>query len=306
MKSFIHPLMLLLALSAPPTFGSDFPEFLTKFKAFENNPVFRAGNPGEWDEAIRERGWILKEGEDYYLWYTGYRLPEDSVKHLGLATSKDGIHWTRDPHNPIYSDSWVEDMTVVRRGETYYMFAEGRDDEMQLLSSTDKIHWNHLGKIEIRKVDGSPISPGPFGTPTVYGEGDDWWLFYERNDEAIWVARSEDLLSWKNVRDDPVLLPGPDAYDKEMIAMNQVMKIGDRYYATYHGLKANTRPQEWTTNLATSADLLNWEKYENNPILEDNKSSGIFVNDGERLRLYTMHPEVCLHFSEGDLPKIEK
>jgi NDP-sugar pyrophosphorylase family protein len=32
---------------------------------------------------------------------------------LGLATSRDGIHWARDPENPIFAGSWVEDVCVV-------------------------------------------------------------------------------------------------------------------------------------------------------------------------------------------------
>ncbi len=60
---------------------------------------------------------------------------------LGYATSSDGIHWTRDPRNPIYRGHWVEDMMVVKQGDTYYMFAEGQDDYAQLFTSPDKINW---------------------------------------------------------------------------------------------------------------------------------------------------------------------
>jgi len=31
--------------------------------------------------------------------------------------------------------------------------------------------------------------------------------------------------------------------------------------------------------------------------MKENKSSGIIVDDGKQYRLYTMHPEVCLHTS---------
>lgn len=39
-----------------------------------------------------------------------------------------------------------------------------------------------------------------------------------------------------------------------------------------------------------------WKKYGQNPIMEQNKSSGILVHDGEKYRLYTMRPEVAVHF----------
>jgi hypothetical protein len=53
----------------------------------------------------------------------------------------------------------------------------------------------------------------------------------------------------------------------------------------------------WTTNVAVSDDLRTWHKYALNPILprELNRSSGIVIPDGDKFRLYTMHPEVWLH-----------
>jgi hypothetical protein len=49
--------------------------------------------------------------------------------------------------------------------------------------------------------------------------------------------------------------------------------------------------------VATSTDLVRWEKYPGNPLqpVAENKSSGIVVHDGEKFRLYTMHPAVYLH-----------
>lgn len=275
-----------------------FPPELTKFETYSNNPVFTAHGPGNWDQAIRERGWILNEEGVYHMWYTGYGLPDSSPKKLGYATSQDGITWARYPQNPIYSDHWIEDMMVVRAGATYYMFAEGLNDEAQLLTSTDRVHWTRQGKLTIHSHDGAPLSPGPYGTPTGYYEKDAWYLFYERNDEAVWLATSRDLKTWTNVQDEPVLTPGPDTYDREMIALNQIVKHDGYYYAYYHGLKADAEPQEWTTNIAASSDLLHWKKYDGNPILGENKSSGILVMNGDEFRMYTMHPEVCLHLSK--------
>ncbi|HEY3394880.1 MAG TPA: hypothetical protein VGK58_19405, partial [Lacipirellulaceae bacterium] len=40
-----------------------------------------------------------------------------------------------------------------------------------------------------------------------------------------------------------------------------------------------------------------WQKYSGNPIVEDNKSSGIIVLDGQAYRLYTMHEQVDVFYS---------
>jgi beta-1,2-mannobiose phosphorylase / 1,2-beta-oligomannan phosphorylase len=283
----------------PALFGAvgnqDFPAELVEFTPYEKNPVFEGRGPGFWDETIRERGWILKEDGVYHLWYTGYTFPESNSKKLGYATSSDGITWTRYPGNPIYAETWVEDMTVVKMGDTYYMFAEGEKDQAHLLTSKDRIHWTRQGKLDIRKHDGEPIPPGPFGTPAVIYDKDTWYLFYERDDVAIWLASSKDLKTWINVQDEPVINRGPREYDQAMIALDQVIKYEGKYYAYYHGLIPKSDPHDWTTNIATSTDLIHWEKYAGNPLISKDKSSPVLVQDGKEFRLYTMHPKVCLY-----------
>ena len=54
---------------------------------------------------------------------------------------------------------------------------------------------------------------------------------------------------------------------------------------------------EWSSDVAVSKDLVHWKKYPGNPIVGNDKSSPIVVNDGKSYRLYTMHPEVNLYFS---------
>ena len=307
---FFAGLVLLVGLSLaiscnrastanPETSSSNddvFPEELISFVPYQNNPVFTGTGENTWDHAIRERGYIVKEDDGYHMWYTGFRgNTKDPVMTLGYATSADGIEWTRFRGNPIFTESWVEDMMVVRRDSIYYMFAEGRNDIAHLLTSRDKITWTDHGSLNIRQTNGQPLSPGPYGTPTVYIEDDVWYLFYERNDEGIWLATSRDLKEWKNVQDQPVIKKGPESYDKYGVALNQVVKNGDRYYGYYHGTPTEDW-SVWNTNVAVSSDLMRWEKYKDNPILEENKSSGILVHDGERYRLYTMHDQVQLHF----------
>jgi sucrose-6-phosphate hydrolase SacC (GH32 family) len=290
-------LVLALAPAATklPTREDAFPLELVSFTADARNPIFTAAKPGEWDAKIRERGWIMRDGAGWKLWYTGYDGTADGIRLLGLATSPDGIHWTRYPGNPLIKDLWVEDMIVIRQGGTYYMFAEGAGDLAQLLTSADGIHWEPQGKLDVRYTNGKPLTPGPFGTPAVWHENGVWYLFYERMDQAIWLASSRDLKVWTNVQDAPVLNRGPEEHDEHMIALNQVFRYRGAYYAVYHGTGGETARRVWNTNLARSTDLIHWEKYPGNPIVRD-RSSGQFHFDGRRLRLYTTHDRVDLYW----------
>lgn len=286
--------------AAAPEATATFPAELVEFTPCAKNPIFTAEGPGHWDVKIRERGWILRDGEVWHLWFTGYDGTREGIKLLGHATSSDGLAWKRDAKNPVYSEHWVEDVMVVKHDGTFYMFSEGTGDRAQLLTSPDGVNWTRVGKLDVRYADGRPLSPGPFGTPTVFIEGDTWYLFYERGDQAVWLASSKDMKVWTNVRDEPVMRPGPESYDDNMIAFNQVIKHKGRYYASYHGSGDESSPKTWSSNLAVSDDLLHWEKYEHNPLLGDNQSSNLFVDDGTGIRLYSMHEAVRVY-----LPKTE-
>jgi len=268
-----------------------FPKELTSFDP-EGEVVFQ-GKPGAWDAHIRERGWIMHDGEGFRMYYTGYR-DKDGVRLLGTAKSTDGSLWTRDPSNPLVKDLWVEDMMVVRRGDLLHMFAEGKDDIAHRLTSRDGAEWRPEGSLDIRLKNGEKIPPGPYGTPTAWFEGGLWRLLYERSDRGVWLATSTDLKVYTNVQDEPVLLPGPEPYDRHMIALNQVIKYKGRYYAVYHGL-ADRETKRWTTNLAATTDFVHWTKYPKNPLVPGNRSSGILVETDEGWTLYTMHETVRRH-----------
>ena len=167
-----------------------FPSELVNFIPYKGNPVFSGADSAVWDEEIRERGYILKENDGYHMWYTGYKKDKPDTLFPGYATSPDGINWTRYIHNPIFHNSWTEDMMIVKSDSLYYMFAEGRGDTAHMLTSTDKIHWKDHGPLLILYTNGQPITPGPYGTPTVWIEDNTWYLFYERNDSAVcWLHR---------------------------------------------------------------------------------------------------------------------
>ncbi len=291
----------LLVLVSARTAGEDlFPGELVHFVPYEHNPVFRGTATDTWDRNIRERGCILRHDGKWHLWYTGYAGGRSAKKMLGYATSQDGLTWQRYADDPVFDKSWTEDVHVVYHDSTFYMVAEGRNDIPHMLTSADGINWTDAGKLDVRNVDGSPLSPGPYGTPTLWVEENDWYLFYERGDRGVWLAKSPDCRTWTNVQDEPVLERGPADYDRHAIALNQVFRYRGRYYAVYHGNADPNWKGPWTTCLAASDDLLEWKKYPGNPIVRTDNSSGQLIHDGKQFRLYTMHPDVRVYFPSDE------
>ncbi len=234
------------------------------------------------------------------MWYSGYNKSYNDSIYLGYATSTDGFQWERYSDRPIFDKGWTEDVFVVKQDSLYYMYAEGgKDDIAHYLTSPDGLNWQAGGDLIILKQNGDTIS-GPYGTPAVWIENGKWYLFYERDDRAIWLATSIDKKSWKNIQDEPVIQPGPEKYDAGAVAANQIVKYKGRYYLYYH---ASTNPNWadpnektwWTSNVAMSKDLIHWKKYPANPIVDGDHSSPILVPDGNKYRLYTMHNKVFVY-----------
>jgi beta-1,2-mannobiose phosphorylase / 1,2-beta-oligomannan phosphorylase len=281
--------------------GSEFAPEMVEFEPYKSNPVFTHGDSTAWDNMIRERGFILNEDSVYKMWYTGYKDDDTAIKYLGYATSKDGIHWQRYAGNPIYKDRWAEDMMIFKHEGKYHMYLEGYKDVAHLMISDDGITWKDQGDLKIVNTKGDTL-PGPYGTPTVYVEDEKWYLFYEINDSAIWLATSTDKINFKNVSDEPVLKPGPEKYDLGAVAVNQIVKHKGKYYLYYHASADpgwQTNAGAWNSNAAMSEDLIHWTKYPGNPLVDGDHSSPITVYDGQKMRLYTMHPEVWMYEGKG-------
>lgn len=285
---------LLVCCKNEPEFAPE----MVEFTSYAKNPVFTHGDTAAWDQVIRERGFILNEDSIYKLWYTGYKGTDTVIKYLGYATSTDGINWKRYQDSPIYNTRWTEDVNVFKIDGKYHMYAEGRNDISHLMLSDDGIHWQDQGDLKITTTKGDTV-PAPYGTPSAFVEDGKWYLFYERNDEAVWLATSTDKINWKNVSDEPVLKPGPEKYDLGAIAVNQIIKHKGKYYLYYHanadlGWRSNDEGG-WNSNAAMSTDLIHWKKYPGNPLVDGDHSSPIVVPDGDKMRLYTMHPEVWMY-----------
>jgi hypothetical protein len=83
------------ALSADQT-AADFPPELVDFVPYKVAPLLAGAGQDTWDRNIRERGYILREGDTWHLGYTGYNdarmaghfVGERSVSQIGLDFDK--------------------------------------------------------------------------------------------------------------------------------------------------------------------------------------------------------------------------
>jgi len=97
-----------------------------------NNPVLEPGVAGGWEGKWVWYPEVLFIDELYYMWYAGSNIGYWDLIEVGLATSPDGVEWTKHPQNPVLSPSpgmWdgarVECSSIKLIGDSLWMWYHG-------------------------------------------------------------------------------------------------------------------------------------------------------------------------------------
>lgn len=132
------------------------------------NPVL-SPTSGAWDAVAATSAEVTFDGTSYQMIYTGF---DGSTYAIGVATSADGLHWTKHALNPVLSKgalgSWDSQHAIscamaVHEG-VYYLFYQGETfGDLGLATSADGISWSKYG--------GNPVfsSTGSFENGIGYG-----------------------------------------------------------------------------------------------------------------------------------------
>lgn len=98
---------------------------------YSGNPIIPPGPPGSWDVQAQCAPYLTKRGNFFYLIYVG-RPGEDPITYIGVARSRDAIHWEKTPQNPILKPEaeWekisLSDPAVIEvHGKTYLYYYGG-------------------------------------------------------------------------------------------------------------------------------------------------------------------------------------
>lgn len=171
--------------------------------------VLTIGKPDAWDGGKFASGGVCKHEGVYYLFYPGLRvqpLPDQCTTPIGVARSKDLIHWEKYPGNPVlvpdgkqYDNSlqanWRDSSLVWdARARTWYAVicataagsgpAEKRGC-IALARSSDLLHWEYLPPL----VRTPRYTLGP-ELPFLIEQGGRWYLghsMYGRFYAQDWV-----------------------------------------------------------------------------------------------------------------------
>lgn len=165
------------------------------------SPIVKPGKKGSWDDKGTWTGDIIKKDSTYYLLYTGVCY-QDTIQRIGLATSKDLIHWKKHPDNPVSEPDPQYYLSNVTHG---YGHVAWRDPSFLLIDKSGWVYayicaqlpnkvWNKMG--------------------------------------CIGLVRSKDMIHWEAMPS--VYSPGTEVYHE----VPQVIKVKGKYLL-FFGSKVN-------------------------------------------------------------------
>ena len=263
------------------TNGNDLGNF-NNWNRWQENPVL-SGTPSAWDAFWVHPHSIIDNGGTLYLYYGGSPdFATGSPNKTGLATSADGITWSKSGSNPIVSpgasgawdDTRIDHFTVLKEGSNWYAWyaGDGGDGVWKIgyATSNNGISWTKYGSNPVITRMGATWESGGVIPSCVFKEGSTYYMIYwgytDGSDNTTWkigLATSVDRITWVKSDSNPVFAGDTGEWDDGVLDCH-VVKIGSTYYMFYQG---NTSDQNNSAiGLATSTDLITWTRDADNPI----------------------------------------
>ena len=99
-----------------------------KLLKYKGNPILSPKADSSWENLVTCNPGVIYDNGTFYMLYRAAGDDEDHVIRFGLATSKDGFHFTRMSAEPAFGPSLdgpdsgcVEDPRIVKFGDTFYI-----------------------------------------------------------------------------------------------------------------------------------------------------------------------------------------
>ncbi len=229
------------------------PDAVTWTKDAANPVLSHTAINGTFDKVGVGDPCVLLNGPTTMMWYAGRQNAATKDK-IGLATSADGVAWTRSPSNPVMTGTaggWdatgVGSPHVLYDGATYRMWYTGNvtgTRQIGYATSPDGVVWT--------KPSANPVlNAGAAGSFDASGvmmacvilDGVTYRMWYTGLDVAgayrIGYAASADGMAWTKYAGNPVLIPGgAGSFDETGVLAPYVIKDGSTLRMWYAGRNA--------------------------------------------------------------------
>ena len=255
--------LALLVVVAPLSSGASSPYTRLQWTVYAENPVLAPGPHGTWDDLHVVGGPVLFVNGTYRTWYVG--SGDNLVWGTGTATSTDGIHWTKDPSNPVLP--YDGGSQVLYENGTYRMwYSYSNPDayavpwQVRYATSADGVHWTPVGNYSVLNVtagagDAYTLSPGP-----VIQDAAGYRMWYgATEDEMVWrvgLATSPDGIHWTKYPGNPIIVPPfAGSWDDFRVHPQYILQTADGLVMWY---VSDDTSLVQRIGVAVSADGVDW------------------------------------------------
>lgn len=229
---------------------------------YENNAVLMRSTFIEANGVAQPQ--VFKIDEKYYMYYGALT----NISRVCLATSYDGVVWTKYGSNPVidigsegrWDDGSVTTGPVIKIDTLYYMYYQGfsyttGQHSVGYAISSDGINWKRSANNRI-KVNNNYV----YHASSVLKKDNKYFLYYDGFDpstgmRAIFLASSTNGIDWISVQNQPVLKK-TFGWEDNGVTFSTIIVDNGMYKTVYADNGYNT----CNFGIATSADGIVWEK----------------------------------------------
>jgi len=243
-----------------------------------DGPILSLGKPGEFDDTHVFAPCVAKLNDTYYLWYSGSTgTVAERVFDLGLATSRDGVHFQKYADNPVFrfgdDKHSILTATLLRSPDGNVLREDGKL-RMWFSSTHFAGGTGHHALYEASSKDGiNWIKPSPplldhVYAPTILKEGDLYRMWYTDVSGSPWVMRlatSADGRQWKV---HPELVLKPEAEWEQTNLFYPCVLKADGVYLMWYGSYWSAWKNTTAIGLAASLDGIHWYRNPHSPVLK--------------------------------------
>ncbi len=232
---------------------------------YGSNPILSVSGGGAWDNYSVAYPNVWQEGNQWYMLYAG---GNSTNYQIGLATSSDGINWSKSGSNPVLTNgsagTWDSVMmqpgtSMIKEGSTYYLYYWGNNilplsgnASIGYATSTNLTSWTKYGSNPV--LVGGTINDWDYAAlaPAVFNIGGTYYMWYEGvfydsgnfNKSQTGVATSTNKNSWTKYASNPVIpYGGGTNWDAVWTEATVYLRVGNEYRFYYGGSKVDENPQ---------------------------------------------------------------
>ncbi len=240
-------------------------------------------------------------------------------KHPSLVLKASGVNGDFDSHAVDCPFLFVQEGLGGGRFQMMFVGFDGRGYQTGLASSDDLLHWKGRGVIFGRRDDvavlrhnaaltsilreNDLLSPGRLRKI----DGRYWATYhaypepgYEAGAAVIGIASSADLLHWEPQppclrADDPDAAP----WERSGLYKSFLLEHDGVYYLFYNAKDRSDWPWREQTGVATSRDLVRWQRHPANPLIANGPAGSFddrFASDPCVLRIGPAGPWTMFYF----------